>query len=56
MPAPYAEQYIDKIFIKISDTRIWILDYDFVCGLFFITITAYASVKIRKIRRARKKS
>ena len=44
----------DKIFIKISDRRLWILDYNFVCALFFIPITAYSSVKIRKIRRAKK--
>ena len=46
---------MNKIFIKISDKRLWILDYNFVCALFFIPITAYASVKIRKLRIARKK-
>lgn len=45
---------MNKIFIKISDTRLWILDYNFVCALFFIPITAYSSVKIRKIRIAKK--
>lgn len=45
---------MDKIFIKISDTRLWILDYNFVCALFFIPITAYSSVKIRKIRISKK--
>jgi len=44
----------NKIFIKISDTRLWILDYHFVCALFFIPITAYSSFKIRKIRIAKK--
>ena len=45
---------MNKIFIKISDTRLWILDYNFVCALFFIPITAYSSVKIRKRRIAKK--
>jgi len=45
---------MNKIFIKISDTRLWILDYNFVCALFFIPITAYASVKIKKGRIAKK--
>jgi hypothetical protein len=45
---------MNKIFIKISDTRLWILDYNFVCALFFIPITAYSSVKIRRIRIAKK--
>lgn len=45
---------MNKIFIKISDTRLWILDYNFVCALFFIPITAYCSVKIRKRRIAKK--
>lgn len=45
---------MNKIYLKISDTRLWILDYDFVCGVIFIPITAYASVKIRKRRRAKK--
>ena len=44
----------NKIFLKISDTRLWILDYNFVCALFFIPITAYSSVKIRKVRIAKK--
>ena len=44
----------NKIFIKISDKRLWILDYNFVCALFFIPITVYSSVKIRKIRIAKK--
>ena len=46
---------MNKIFIKISDTRLWILDYNFVCALFFIPITAYFSVKIRKRRRERER-
>lgn len=45
---------VNKIFIKISDRRLWILDYNFVCALFFIPITAYSSVKLRKIRIAKK--
>lgn len=45
---------LNKIIIKISDTRLWILDYNFVCALFFISITAYSSVKLRKIRIAKK--
>ena len=45
---------MNKIFIKLSDTRLWILDYNFVCALFFIPITTYSSVKIRKIRIAKK--
>jgi hypothetical protein len=44
----------NKIYIKISDTRIWILDYNFACALIFIPLTAYASFKIRKIRSAKK--
>lgn len=47
---------MNKILIKISDKRLWILNYNFVCALFFIPITAYSSLKIRKIRIARKKS
>ncbi len=46
---------MNKILIKISDTRLWILDYNFVCAIFFILLTAYASVKIRKKRISIKK-
>jgi len=45
---------MNKITIRISDTRLWILDYNFVCALFFIPITAFSSVRIRKIRIAKK--
>lgn len=45
---------MNKIFIKVSENRLWILDYNFVCALFFIPITAYASVKIRKTFKSRK--
>ena len=45
----------NKIFIKVSETRLWILDYNFVCALFFIPVTAFASVTVRKIRMNRKK-
>ena len=44
----------NNILIKISDTRLWILDYNFVCASFFIPITAYSAVKIRKRRIAKK--
>lgn len=44
---------MNKIFIKISETRLWVMDYDFVCAVFFIPVTVYSSVKVRKIRIAR---
>lgn len=47
---------MNKILIRITDTRLWILDYDFVCAMFFIPLTIYGSVKIKKIRINRKKS
>uniref|UniRef100_UPI00300121BE hypothetical protein n=1 Tax=Cocconeiopsis kantsiensis TaxID=3082010 RepID=UPI00300121BE len=47
--------FMNKILIRITDTRLWILDYDFVCAMFFIPLTIYGSVKIKKIRINRKK-
>lgn len=44
---------MNKIYIKISDSRLWILDYNFVCAIIFIPITAYSSVKLIKKRVAK---
>lgn len=44
---------MNYIYVKISDTRILILNYNFVCGLVFIPLTAYASIKLRKFRISR---
>ncbi len=46
---------MQKIYIKISDRVMWILDYNFACAIFFIPLTAYASVKIRSKRISIKK-
>lgn len=39
---------MNKIYIKISQSTLWILDYNFVCAIFFIPITTYSSFKLRK--------
>ena len=46
---------MQKIFIKVTENRLWILDYNFVCAIFFIPVTAYASVKVRNMRKGRKR-
>jgi len=46
---------MNKIYIKITNRRMWILDYHFICASFFIPLTIYGSIKLRNIRLTRKK-
>jgi hypothetical protein len=45
---------MDKIYIKVNENRLWILDYNFVCAIVFIPLTVYAVVKLKNRRIARK--
>jgi hypothetical protein len=44
---------MNHIYLRITDSRLWILDYNFVCGTFFIPLTVYACVKLKKNRSER---
>ena len=43
-----------KIYLKLSNNRVWMISYNTVCAIFFIPFTAYMSYKLKKIRLARK--
>lgn len=42
---------MNKVYIRVTDSRLWIMDYNFVCASFFIPITVYACVKLKRKRK-----
>lgn len=45
---------MNNIYIRISDRRLWIINYNTACAIIFIPLTTYVSYKLRKRRLARK--